>query len=331
LTPEIRKIRFKCSSVDTRKDCLPGLIVFDSLDGRYHDTAREMRELNYFEFGEVWADGKFVCTGARKIIMDEFASTRNAAKSDASDEVAYEIEAVKRNDHVQIKIDDGIKSRTVIIALPDCSRYTYICLAGQNCHLYDVNILKINGEISETFIPRIAEKISYIDGPEGDVPNVQVDGYRTASTLGIPVTDGMKISFHTMSLPTARLIWHTAYVVLFWSADKKPDGKFNHEYALIRLDGEHWEAQNVAVNKMIVNMQDGFDGWDAWKEANKKGIDVTVTFKIEENRVTTFTENQGIAIKNITTITDDKNEIYVSLTGDQCAITNIRIENPEVE
>jgi hypothetical protein len=77
---------------------------------------------------------------------------------------------------------------------------------------------------------------------------------------------------------------------------------------------------------MIVNMQDGFDGWDAWKEANKKGIDVTVTFKIEENRVTTFTENQGIVIKNTTTITDDKDEIFVSLTGDQCAITNIRIE-----
>ena len=326
LTPEIRKIRFKCSSVDTRKDFLPGFVVFDSLDGRYHDTAREMRELNYFEFGEVWADGRYVCTGARKIIMDEFASTRNAAKSDATDEISYEIEAVKRNDHVQIKIDDGIKSRTVIIALPDCSRFTYICLAGQNCHLYDVNILKINGEISETYIPRIAEKISYIDGPEGDVPNVQVDGYRTASTLGIPVTDGMKLTFHTKSLPTARLIWHTAYVVLFWSADKKPDGKFNREYALIRLDGEHWEAQNVAVNKMIVNMQDGFDGWDAWKEANKKGIDVTVTFKIEENRVTTFTENQGIVIKNTTTITDDKNEIFVSLTGDQCAITNIRVE-----
>ena len=41
--------------------------------------------------------------------------------------------------------------------------------------------------------------------------------------------------------------------------------------------------------------------------------------------ITVFTENSGIAIKSITTIKADAPEIYVSLTGDQCVLTNIRI------
>ena len=38
------------------------------------------------------------------------------------------------------------------------------------------------------------------------------------------------------------------------------------------------------------------------------------------------TSNLGIAIDSTTTILDDVSEIYVALTGDQCALTNIRIE-----
>ena len=82
-------------------------------------------------------------------------------------------------------------------------------------------------------IPRIAEEISYIKGPSGDLPNVQIDGYRIDSTPGIPVRDGMKICFHTMSLPTARLIWHTAYIVLFYSPDRIPEGD---EYKPLKLE-----------------------------------------------------------------------------------------------
>ncbi|MBP5384315.1 MAG: diguanylate cyclase, partial [Lachnospiraceae bacterium] len=159
----------------------------------------------------------------------------------------------------------------------------------------------------------------------GDIPNIQADGYRTASTLGIPVTDGLTIRFHSMSLPTARLVWHCAYVDLFYSADKMPGGDDYREYALIRLDGENWEAENVADNKLLVNIGDDFDGWDAWKEANKKGYDCTIRFRRQDNVITTTTENQGISIRNVTTILDSPEEVYASLTGDQCALTNIRL------
>ena len=130
-----------------------------------------------------------------------------------------------------------------------------------------------------------------------------------------------------MGLPTARLVWHTAYVDIFYSPDRMPEGEGYMEYAFIRLDGENWEAEELADNKTIVNRNDDFEGWDTWKEANKKGFDCTVHFSVEGNKIITTTQNQGISLRNVTTILVEPPELYVSLTGDQCAITNIRIKS----
>ena len=136
--------------------------------------------------------------------------------------IDLDTEAVKIKDHIQIRVDDGKEIVTIIVALPDSARYAYIGLTGDNCRIYDVGISAQEETVPMDYIPRIAPEISYISGPAGDVPNVQMDGYRTDYTLGIPVRDGMKITFHAMSLPTARLVWHTAYLDLFYSPDQSP-------------------------------------------------------------------------------------------------------------
>ncbi len=46
------------------------------------------------------------------------------------------------------------------------------------------------------------------------------------------------------------------------------------------------------------------------------------------NAVTVGTENAGIIIKFTSEVKTDPPEIYMALTGDQVAITNIRIERP---
>ena len=76
---------------------------------------------------------------------------------------------------------------------------------------------------------------------------------------------------------------------------------------------------------MLISKNDDFDGWEAWKALNKAGMDCKIEIHRDGNKITTFTENSGIAIKSITTIKADAPEIYVSLTGDQVAITNIHI------
>ena len=52
-------------------------------------------------------------------------------------------------------------------------------------------------------------------------------------------------------------------------------------------------------------------------------------FQKDGNSITTCTSNLGIAIQNVTTVLDGTQEIYAVLTGDQCALTNIRISKQE--
>ena len=51
-----------------------------------------------------------------------------------------------------------------------------------------------------------------------------------------------------------------------------------------------------------------------------------VKIRRDGNRITMETNNLGILIDSTTTILDDVSEIYVALTGDQCALTNIRTD-----
>lgn len=55
-------------------------------------------------------------------------------------------------------------------------------------------------------------------------------------------------------------------------------------------------------------------------------MDCTVRIRREGSRVMMETENLGISIYSTTTIKDGTDSIYVALTGDQCALTNIRIK-----
>ena len=143
------------------------------------------------------------------------------------------------------------------------------------------------------------------------------------------ISDGMTLSFHTMSLPTARLVWHCPFVSVFSSDDGRINGANFREYILLRLDGENWESDTHVENKVQVMQQAGFAGWNAWKDENKKGLDCIVKIQRNGSVITTQTENLGIAISSVTTILDDVQNVYVALTGDQCAITNICVSRGE--
>ena len=229
-------------------------------------------------------------------------------------------------DHVQIKICSRGSATEVIAALPDSSRFAYIGITGENCRISDVRIDKAEDLTPADKIRRIVEEISYIDVPAGDIPNVQIDGYRTASSEGIPVTDGMKIRFHSRSLPTSRLVWHCPYVDIFTSDDGKVNGENYIDCSFMRIDGECWQNDDVCKVELVVNKNDDFSGWDNWKKLNRDGIECTVTFEKQGNTVTVITENGGILIRVSTELFDAADKtVYAALTGDQCAITNIRI------
>ena len=176
------------------------------------------------------------------------------------------------------------------------------------------------------YIPRIAKLVSYIDCEAGNVPNIQVDNYRTDSTDGVLLKDSMEIDFHTMSLPTARLIWHCPFICIFASSNGKVTDEDYREFALIRLDGEVWDAASYGENEILISKNSDFDGWEKWKQQNKQGMDCHVSMKRDGKTITTVTENGGIFLKCTTKIKTDDEDIYVSLTGDQIALTKIYIK-----
>ena len=300
---------------------MPSIVIFDSLDGRYHDEERSMEELLYYEYCEIFFDGQVENKGTRKVQ----AKVAKVLSSDAMGPDEYRIEAIKIRDHALFRITGRETAAEITLALPDSSRYVYMGLTGESCRISNVRIEKSETAREPGFIPRIAEEVTYIDGPVGDVPNVQVDGYRTASTDGIEIEGNMRITFHTKSLPTARLVWHCPYFVIFSSDNGRVDGDNYIEYSLLRIDGETWESGHVADNNLLVDRMK-FDGWEAWKEFNKEGYDCCVTLERNDRTIVFRTSNAGISIKNTTKINTDAKKIYVSMTGDQCALTNIKIE-----
>lgn len=323
-------LRVSAADKNSDKPPKPRLVLFDSLDGRIHKTEQKRKDLNYFEYAYLDLDGSSKLLGARDMKIEKTVEMEEAGSRRLITTV-YEITAVKIKDHARVIIKDGRETIDAIIALPDSSRYLYIGVTGENCLITDMSGTRSEKESDASSIPRIAEEISYINVPEGDIPNIQIDGYRTEETAGIQLKGEMVVSFHTMSLPTARLVWHCPFVSLFYSDNGLVNGPNFREVALIRIDGENWEADDLTDNKMIMYRTEKFEGWDEWKAKNKEGFDCEVHFKFEGDTITTTTENAGISVRNVTIMRETPPKIYFALTGDQCALTNIRIRSIDQE
>ena len=299
-------------------NCIPGIILFESFDGCVHTEEHKIRILHYREYGEIWLDGNTISTAARKMQVDLHINNDKSGN-------AYDIEAVKVRDHVKISISGGGRDIEVITALPDSASAAYISFSGDTCSIVNISVEESDITVEEGYIPRIAEEVSYTDRIEGDIPNLQIEDLRSAYTEAIPLSDDLRLKFHTMSLPTARLIWHCAYILIYVSGDGSIGGSDYKEIACIRLDGENITQRPKAINNITLKKTSVFAGWDEWKKVNKKGYDCEVSFERKKNRIRLFTENCGISISCDSQITDDMNNVFVALTGEQCAITDIRV------
>ena len=337
LTQNITRLHIRCRSDERAEseNTAPTMILFDSLDSRIHETDSKRREMLYLEYASIRCDGKTECREARKIetkvlnsrLPENPDAARNIMLSEYAGGIDYYIEAVKVKDHVLIKSKNKYTEFQFTIALPDSSRFAYISLTGEHCYLSDFEVKVDDEPVPNDYIPRIAEEVSYITGPEGDIPSIQIDGWRTGATEGVPVRNSMNISFHTKSLPTSRLIWHCPFISIFYADDKKVNGQNFKEFLLMRLDGENWESDKYSDNTILISKNERFEGWDAWKALNREGMDCTVSVKREGRKLTVYTENAGISIKGTAVVKEDYPEIYVSLTGDQCVLTDIRIND----
>ena len=321
-----------CSLPDkgySEDESLPTLIIFDSLDGKVHPGEENNKDLLYFEYAKIRLDGNVTETGTRKTEI-RYNNEIQKIIAPNSREQLYQIEAVRNRDHVLIHISTQATAFDVILAMPDTARYANISISGEHCEIHNITAETDSNPTAPDAIPRIAEEISYIkDCPVGDIPNIEVDGPRLSSTKGIPISDNMELSFHTMSYPTARLVWHCAYLCIFSSSNGQVDGENYREYMLLKLNGENWGSNANAENRVDVKQTESFKGWKSWMEKNKQGIDCTVKIKRNGNEITMQTENEGVTLTSVTSLLATEKNVYISITGDQCAITDIHVHNKE--
>ena len=326
VSDNIKKISFKSSIIkedDEERFSSPSLVIFDSFDKHVYDTEELIESYRYVEYGEVWFDGHTICTNARNInakVTEKNDEVRESGKDDC-----YTITAGRYEDHLKLELESSSKTVCVIIALSDSSKSVYIGLTGENCHLTEIQVEETNTQYHENDIERISDKVSYIDRIEGDIPNIQVNSPYSVYTKGIKIKESMTLAFHTMSFPESSFVWHCPSIVLFYSEDGTVGGKGYHEYAFIKLDGEDNGSNEFAENHFSMKKNEAFLDWNEWKEFNKAGYDCEVELQKKSNTVIIHTENYGISIENTTTVLAEQPEIYVALTGDQCALTDIRM------
>ena len=313
-------IEFDCES-NAESDAeysMPSVLLFDSFDRRIHDSEKAIEAYKYAEYGEIWFDGHYIATMARNIEITQ--RDIHAGRS------GYTIIAARYEDHIRIEMNTEDKQIEAIVALSDKTKAAYIALTGENCNLRNIRVHKTEEKINENSIRRIADAISYIDRMESDIRNIQIDRDRSAATEGIEVKDILEVAFHSMSLPTASLVWHCPFVIIFYSDDGRVGGKNYKEYALIKLNGEIGETKGNAENKFVMEKTEDFVNWDSWKTANKRGVEYKIELEKHGNKIMFEADNSGISIENTTIIKDNVNKVYVALTGDQCALTDIRIK-----
>ena len=327
IVDKIARVHLTCHPEgNAPEEDLPLMILFDALDGRIHEDEPSQQKLSYFEYARIRLDGRTEPLNVRDVrtTVREAEEADWAAKGSASRQ--FDIEMMRYKDHAMILITSAGRCTEIILALEDASHFIYAAFRSGSWTIDSITAQQDEERIPPDYIPRIAEEISFIRGcPEGNIPNIQIDSWRSESTTGIPVQAYMNLSFHTKSLPTARLVWHCPFICVYTSKDGQVNGEGFREFMLLRLDGETWESDEHAENSIQVDHTLDFAGWNDWKEKNMEGLDVSVNFRRKGNTIFIQTEILGIMIAAKTRILDESVDIYVALTGDQCAITNIHL------
>ncbi|MCR4762746.1 MAG: HD-GYP domain-containing protein [Lachnospiraceae bacterium] len=322
----------------TRKESMPLLLIYDSEDKLLHAPDEKGNTAKCTIYGELCFDGTTHGQEAREICTTHMEHFDVHDPGDGSDPVHeqsglneefYEVEVVRNRDLVRVRMTGDHLKAEHIVALPYAACFAFVAIKGSHCLVDRIQVERDNSRTPPADIVRIVPELRFDGGEPGDLPNIQIDGYRRVTTEGIPLGDYLKLTFHTKSLPLARLVWHCPFVLLFSARRGNAGAEDFREFALIRFDGEECPASECAESETEVDKTEEFGDWEQWKARNREGLDCTVVLRRKDNEVTAVTEQAGLRIRTTTRITDGSKRIYVALTGDLVAMTGIRVQTEE--
>lgn len=302
----------------------PTLLFYDSADEKYYpEGSQGAGEMDFVKFVGIDMNGTVHQDYVRKVSHN--SKGKEPIKKEKGKTCTANLFVVKQEDHFLVRITTDERTDEMTVAMYDASRYLYLALTGEYCTLDILAVDIASNAIESDYIPRIAKKVTYTDGPVGDIPNIQIDGWLANRSEILRLDSDVTIEFHTMSLPSAGRVWHCPLVAMFSSDDGEIGGSNFRELAFIRLEGEVWCDNPEVSNETSVLKSEAFENWSAWKQKNKAGVNCSLQISRKGNVIKLQVENSGLEIRNITTMPTDVSNVYFYLSGDQCALTNIRI------
>lgn len=156
-----------------------------------------------------------------------------------------------------------------------------------------------------------------------------------AQTDGYEVTEsGIEITFKSTSASSAKDNWETPALIAYTADEPKFKGANYKEYAIIRSDAFAWKDGVFDNNKDSDDWKNSgytFDAkfpedWAAWVEANKAGTDCKVQAIKKDGKVYVEVTNGNLTSVTSFPITGNE-KIYLSLTGENCKLTDIKTAN----
>ena len=348
---------FKTYETATLNWDTPVLLVYTSDDGIY-----DSKNTNYKHYANVrsdcWVDAEGTTeTDASKNITinktypSDWNEWLKACKEEGKATVEYQKDSSNK---VTIKYT----SVSEFSFIADEGKETYFAVTGELCTISGLPIdMKMELSNEQTRLKSVAGTYSDTDKTT-TFGQVKCDGWWTNWSNGVEITeDAQKFSFKTTTNESTDLRWNTPTTVVFTSVDGglyKPTTSKNlyKEYSVIRSDcfvitgadtvnetsgslkttgiptvetKAYPDGANADEKKAIDDENNAkiTEAWKPWVDANKAGTEVTGTVKREGNKVILTYLNNGIGYTATIPVEEGK-KAYLSLTGEQCTIDNLK-------
>lgn len=168
-----------------------------------------------------------------------------------------------------------------------------------------------------------------VSAAETTLPNLTTQGFWSAHSDGVAVTeDGVEITLDFQSTGENGVFsnWHAPSVVVYYGTEAKVNGADYAEIAVIRSDAYGWTP--TAPFWGPNGYGEDAAAWAAWLEGCKNGAVAAVSAQLADgNAVVTLTAN-GMS-NTYTFPLEEGKDVYISLSGEFCAMSNIKVTTPD--
>lgn len=285
----------------------------------------------YREIGGIRADGA-VWQGEAVTMQfsDNYGGAPDVKKMLERNINGYEasLKIERFGDHIRMTLFAGDKKSEAIFVLPEDVYKVYAAITGYECAVSDIEFERSRVLTREEEIPFIMSHPSYIEGePVGDIPNVESNALFAGKSEAISVRRKTSISAKTKSFKFANRFWYSPIMLFYTAEDKRVDGLGYRQLFASRSDGYTWtEVDGLEINSWVEHSDD-FSDWDDWLYKNRKGTELTINAGIDsERRLSVSLTDAGTTVRVETKIPENfPNTIYLCISGELCAITDIHI------